>query len=69
MEVTVAVERAVIHEVVVQEIVEEIVLIADFRCVEHIGRMKVMHIVEVILRCSKEVIVVQDWAFSVRSSV
>lgn len=60
MEVTAAVERAVIHEVVVQKIVEKIVLIADFRCVEHIGRMKVMHILEVILRCREEVIVVQD---------
>lgn len=49
VEVSISVESAVIHEAVVEKVVEQVILVADFGRVEHIGRMKLVHVLKVVL--------------------
>jgi len=43
------VKAAVIHKAVVEEIVQQVILVADLGRVEHIGGMKLVHVLEVIV--------------------
>jgi hypothetical protein len=49
VEVSTSVKGSVVHQAVVEEVVEQIILIAYFRRVKHIGWMELVHVLEVVL--------------------
>jgi hypothetical protein len=60
VEVIASVKGTVIHEAVVEEVVEQVILIAHFGGIEHIGGVK-LHVLEVVLGRGKQTIVAQDF--------
>jgi hypothetical protein len=61
VEITTTIEGAVIHQAIAEEVVEQVVLVTDFGRVEHIGRMIVVHVLEIVMgRRRREIIEVQN---------